>query len=415
MTRRALVIGGSLGGLFTGLLLRQAGWDVTVFERSPRDLASRGVGVGTHPEQMDVMRRVGSTVDPSIGVPIDERICLGRDGSVTHRLPFQKVMSSWGRLYNELRGLLPAGVYRSGMQLDGVEQDSTGVTGIFADGTRVRGDLLVGADGLRSTVRGCCFPGQDPAYAGYVAWRGLLAEADAPALVKATIFNDFSFYLPGRELVMAYPVPGRDDDAAEGQRALNWLWYHPIETAEALRDMCTDASGQYHGLSIPPPLIRPDVIAAFRADVAGQLPPPFAATMNATAEVFFQPIFDLAPPSIVSGRVALIGDAAFVARPHVAAGVTKAALNGAWLVDALQGRSVEEGLALYDSLAQPMGEAMVQRGRWFGGFLETPPNLEAGLDPLTLMQEQGAPLARIPGVEPLLQKAASLFGYGRMA
>jgi 2-polyprenyl-6-methoxyphenol hydroxylase-like FAD-dependent oxidoreductase len=111
--------------------------------------------------------------------------------------------------------------------------------------------------------------------------------------------------------------------------------------------------------------------------------------------------------------VALIGDAAFVARPHVAAGVTKAALNGAWLTDALEGRSVADGLALYDSLAQPMGEAMVRRGRWFGGFLETPPNLEAGLEPLTLMQEQGAPLARIPGVEPLLQNAASLFGYGR--
>jgi len=157
--RRAIVIGGSLGGLFAGLSLRQTGWDVTIFERSPRDLASRGVGVGTHAEQMEIMRRVGSALDPSIGAPITERICLGRDGTVVARLPFSKVMSSWGRLYQELKGLVPDYAYRSGMQLDGVEEGPGGVTAIFADGNRVDADLLVGADGLRSTVRACCFPG----------------------------------------------------------------------------------------------------------------------------------------------------------------------------------------------------------------------------------------------------------------
>ena len=67
------------------------------------------------------------------------------------------------------------------------------------------------------------------------------------------------------------------------------------------------------------------------------LPPQFIALTEATPTPFFQPIFDLESPRMVAGRVALLGDAAFVARPHVGAGVTKAALNAAWLTDALCG------------------------------------------------------------------------------
>jgi len=92
---RALVIGGSLGGLFAGLLLRQAGWDVMVFERSSGDLSSRGAGIGTRVEQFEVMRRLGIAVDETIGVPTTARICLDRDGKVIARLPFEKVLTSW--------------------------------------------------------------------------------------------------------------------------------------------------------------------------------------------------------------------------------------------------------------------------------------------------------------------------------
>ena len=101
-----------------------------------------------------------------------------------------------------------------------------------------------------------------------------------------------------------------------------------------LPDLYTDASGRRHDGGIPPPLIRPDVIAAFRdAGARDALPPQFVALTEATPAPFFQPIFDLDSPRVVAGRVALLGDAGFVARPHVGAGVTKAALNAAWLTD----------------------------------------------------------------------------------
>ena len=171
--RRALVIGGSIGGLFAANWLRAIGWDVTVFERVGDDLASRGAGIGTHEELRAVIQRLGLTVDETIGVWVHTRVCLERDGSVSHRLATSHLQSSWARVYRLLKDAFPAGNYRFGMALERIEQDAAGVTAIFADGSRARGDLLVGADGVYSTVRGLLLPEAQPRYAGYVAWRAL--------------------------------------------------------------------------------------------------------------------------------------------------------------------------------------------------------------------------------------------------
>src|SRR6476469_6251436 len=133
---RALIIGVSRGGVFAALLLRQAGWDVTVFERSSGDLASRGVGIGTHVELFAVMRRLGIAVDQSIGVPIGARICLDREGAVIARLPFEKILTSWALFYRALRRHLPDACYRAGMQLEDVAQDASCVTALFANGIK---------------------------------------------------------------------------------------------------------------------------------------------------------------------------------------------------------------------------------------------------------------------------------------
>ena len=95
------------------------------------------------------------------------------------------------------------------------------------------------------------------------------------------------------------------------------------------------------------------------------LPPQFIALIEASPAPFFQPIFDLDSPRIVAGRVALLGDAAFVARPHVGAGVTKAALNAAWLADALAAApgDIDAGLAAYEARARAFGAALVARAR----------------------------------------------------
>jgi 2-polyprenyl-6-methoxyphenol hydroxylase-like FAD-dependent oxidoreductase len=363
--RRALIIGGSLGGLFAAHLLRAAGWDVEVYERIGDDLAGRGAGLGTHDALRDMMARIGLDVVTPLGVATHAYVCRDRTGRAMHEIKLERVMSAWARLYRPLRDALPDAHYHSGMTLACAETDARGATAVFADGTRVAGDLLVGADGGRSTVRTQFLPGVKPEYAGYIAWRALVAERDVPPATREALFDELTFCAPEGELSISYPVPARDGDIRPGQRDYNIVWYRPIDE-EQLADLNTDASGTRHE-QIPPPLIRPEVTAAVKADARALLPPAVADVFGRAAPPFFQAIFDLASPRLVFGRVALLGDAAFVARPHVGAGVTKAALDAACLADASTAtHDLDAALAYYDRERRRFGDWIVARSRDLG-------------------------------------------------
>src|SRR5262247_2737595 len=368
-SRRALVIGGSLGGLLAAHLLRDVGWNAVVFERNAEDLTGRGAGISTHPQLIDILRRVGIDFNESMGIKVDTVICLDRTGRTYHEEQTARTMSSWGRLYRSLRDALPSENYRLGMSLVGVEQDAESVTTVFADGTRVTGDLLVAADGVRSTVREQLLPDLQPNYAGYVAWRTMLDETEVPPDIRAEIFERYTFCLPEGELCLAYPVPGRNNETQPGRRAYNIVWYRPTDPEKTLPDLCTDATGRCHGTTIPPPLIRPDVTAAIKATARALVAPQVAEIFARTPQPFFQPIFDHDSPQIAFGRVALLGDAAFVARPHVGAGVTKAALDAASLADAVAAGDVGAGLLRYQREQQPFGSGLVALGREEGAYL----------------------------------------------
>ncbi len=366
---RALVIGGSLGGLMVAHLLRAVGFETVVFERNTEELASRGVGLGTHPQLIAILKRAGIHFDNSMGITPPRGVCLDRHGGIILEQPMTRALSGWSRLYRALLDALPARTYRFGQRLTRVDQDDAGVTAIFADGASERGDLLIGADGLRSTVRAQFLPGVEPVYAGYVAWRAVLDEADMPPVLWREVVDLYAFCLPDGEQLISYPVPGRDNDTAVGRRAYNIIWYRPTDAA-ALADLCTDAEGRLHAAGIPPPLIRPEVIARVKADAKRLIAPQIAAILQRTTP-FFQPIYDLASPRMVFGRVALAGDAAFVARPHAGAGTTKAALDAACLADSIAeaGGALAAGLARYERRQLPFGKALVELNRDEGAYL----------------------------------------------
>jgi 2-polyprenyl-6-methoxyphenol hydroxylase-like FAD-dependent oxidoreductase len=397
---RAVVIGGSLGGLFAANLLHDLGWDVDVYERVPSDLASRGAGIGTHEELLFVLGRLGIAMEERLGARVGDRICLDRAGDTVHSVPWGHIMSGWANVYRPLKERFPAERYHFGKSFEELDQCGSEVVARFSDGSRAGGDLLIGADGLRSAVRAQLFPGLEPAYAGYVAWRALVDEHALPAGLRRELGNTYWFGLPPGEMIVAYPVPARD--GLPGHRDWNIVWYRPIVGDEALRDMCTDASGRHHGPAIPPPLVRPEVIAALKRDARALLAPLIAELVE-RSQPFFQAIFDVESPRMAVERVCLLGDAAFVARPHVGMGVTKAALDALCLANSIKGDDLDAALARYDRLRGEFGRRCVARARRLGAYIEARARPERGwsaqeLDqrPERVMREVAAALSEIP-------------------
>ena len=369
--RRALVIGGSLGGLLTANLLHNDGWQVDVFERAPDELAGRGAGIVTHPELLAVLSRCGVAIDDGIGIEVAARVALDSSGRTIGTFPLRQVLTSWGRLYALLKAQFPGQSYHSGFSLERTEQSADGVIACFANGQKLRGDLLVGADGIRSTVRALYMPAVTPQYAGYVAWRGLVDEAAISPATHDTLFEKFGFCLPPGEQMLGYPVAGAANTTRRGLRRYNFVWYRPADEEGALSDLLTDQSGYTHEMSIPPPLIRPELIARMRRDADRLLAPQFAEVVRLTQQPFFQPIYDVESPQLVFGRAVLVGDAAFVARPHVGMGVAKAGGDAMALADALR-NSDDVGAALrqYEAARVGFGAAVIARARHLGAYMQ---------------------------------------------
>lgn len=369
--RKAIVIGGSLGGLFAANLLHRAGWNVHVYERVAEELEGRGAGIVTHPELMEALQAAGVVVDDTIGVPVEERVTLAKDGTVAGRRALPQILTAWSRLYHVLRHAFPDANHHNGMQLASFSQDASSVTATFTNGERVTADLMIGADGIRSTVRNALQPAVRPAYAGYIAWRGLVEESALSERARREMFPHFAFGLPPREQFISYPVAGKDNVTEPGKRRFNFVWYRPADEHTVLRNLVTDANGKVWPDGIPPPLIRPEVLQNARRAAHDVLAPQFAEVVEKTEGLFFQPIFDLECERLAFGRIALLGDAAFVARPHCGMGVTKAAGDARELVNALELHAdLGEALKAYERDRADFGAFIVDHARALGAYMQ---------------------------------------------
>jgi 2-polyprenyl-6-methoxyphenol hydroxylase-like FAD-dependent oxidoreductase len=367
-SRRAVIVGGSMSGLFTAAFLRRIGWDVDVFERSPVELVGRGAGITTHPELLEALERSGAGTR-DLGIEVEKRITIDRQGRVIGERPLRQILTSWDRLQRLLRETIDPAHYHLGHTFENVEQDGGEVRVHFTGGRIERADLLVGGDGIRSSVRAQIAPDVQPIYAGYYIWRGAPNEADLAPETLASIVPHFVFFLPQRQQVIGYPIAGFDNDLRPGRRRYNFIWYR-VGDARNLREMCVDETGRQHDHSVPPPLIRKDLIAQMRAEAEEIMPHAFLDCLRNIEQPFFTPIYDFSAPRIVHGRVALVGDAGSSSRPHMGFGVAKAGGDAQALADALAAHNdIDAALAAYDAVRQPIGERIMLHGRKLGTHL----------------------------------------------
>ena len=178
-------------------------------------------------------------------------------------------MLSWDRLYGMLRAVFPDRHYHAGQAIEGFDQDDDGVTVHLADGEQ-RADWLIGADGIRSTVRRQLLPDLEPAYAGYVAWRGLIEERAMSAAAQAVLGERLMFCLPPGEQMLGYPVPGADEATRRAGGVTTSCGIAPPSESGALLTGC---DGRRHDLSILSREVAAEAVAALYADADALLAP----------------------------------------------------------------------------------------------------------------------------------------------
>lgn len=368
---KAIVCGGSIGGLFAAAALGRAGHEVVVAERSASELSGRGAGIVTHPALIAALEAVGAGTD-ALGVAVTERVAYDIEGARVRTQSMPQIVTSWDRVHQLLRALVPEGGYRLGRRLTGYDETAGEVTAHFEDGEAMTADLLVGADGFGSAVRARFAPQIVPLYSGYVVWRALADEAALSPAFREKVFGAFGFFVAADTEVVGYPIAGPRNDLRPGHRRYNFVWYAPVEEA-ALAEMLTDGEGTRHPVTIAPPLIRDAVIEAMMADAHTRLPAPLLEVLQRGERPFFTPIYDHHTPRMGAGRVALAGDAACVARPHVGMGVTKAAGDALALARHLgTAEGIAPALDAYSRERAPAARIAHERARMLGRLIFDP-------------------------------------------
>lgn len=366
---RIAIAGGSIGGLTAACLLRDAGHDVTVFERSPRELEQRGAGIGfLEASSRYLVQRAGIDIE-RISIKSDLIRYLGRDGRVVHEQAHRYRFSSWTTVYRALLDAFGRDRYRLGHEVIGWSEIGGSVKVDIASSadypTVARGataDLLICADGVGSKAREILQPEAAAAYAGYVAWRGMVPERAMKPALAARLGEAITYYVFANSHFLVYPIPGLDGSVAEGDRLINFVWYRNYLDGDELNELLTDRSGQQRDLSLPPGSVAEHHCREARAAAAARLPPDMAEVVDKTGSLFLQVVYNIKVERMAFGRVCLLGDAAFAARPHAAAGTAKAAEDAWVLAEALEGAtSIEQALAVWQAKQVKLGRGLVER------------------------------------------------------
>ena len=332
--RHAVIIGASYAGLVAAAGLKCHGWNVEIIEKSTERLRTGG-GVVVQARMMDYLQEHGVAMPGVASVPAVERRIFKRDGSVMRMPETAAAYTSWDVLLRELEVVVGQDTIRRGIAMEDLPDWGAAGEVVLDNGQIVSGDVVIAADGIGSRSRRLLLPGIQPAYAGYVAWRGMVDEQD---LSQDTLdrFVDALCSFQGEETsIILYEVPAEDGNVKPGYRRINWVWYQNAPEGPELTELMTDTAGYVHRTTVPRGVMTDQTLTRMNELAERDLCTPFQEVVLKTPEPFVQKIEDLTIPRLVFGRVVLIGDAASLVRPHIGSGTAKAVDDAIHLAQAL--------------------------------------------------------------------------------
>lgn len=360
---RAIVVGGSIGGLTSALLLRDLGFSVDVFERTPTQLDNRGGGIVLQPITMKWFDGRSRHHIHELSTKSSRLQYLGSRNETIHEEIVEWRYTSWGTVYRALLSDFGSERYHLGECCSGFDQHADGVEVRFVSGRVEQADLVVFADGVTSTARRRLFPNLVRQYSGYVGWRGTVLESDVSTETHALLSESLTYSVAPNTHAVMYTIPGWNGELEEGKRLLNYVWYRNVTDGPELQELTTDTRGFEAPVSLHPGAVQQRFVNEMREAAVSQLAPAVAEVIVRTEQPYLQVVCDTRIPGMADGRIAVIGDAAFAARPHAAAGSAKAAADAWALHDHLATHTggIVEALKLWEPGQLALGNQLIDR------------------------------------------------------
>ena len=373
------IVGGSIGGLTAGCLLRSLGHDVSIFERSTTKLAQRGAGIGLlEAASRLLVKKYDMSLD-DISIKTELIRYLNANNKVSHEKIHQYRFSSWNTLYKQLLRYYGKEKYFLDHELIDWKSCKTETSLKFKNGTEKLVDLLVCADGVSSICRKKLMPELQKKYSGYVAWRGTVPESELEYKLRCRLSKAITYHVGANSHILVYPIPGQDNALEVGSRLINFVWYRNYLPGEDLDNLLRDRNSKKWDVSVPPGYMSSDHLAEAKSVAKARLPTDISTVVTSAKNLFVQVVYDCDIDKMVFKNVCLIGDAAFVVRPHAAAGTAKAAEDAWQLYNCISLKnSIPEALSLWENKQIQMGRNLLKRTRHIGETSQVRNNWEPG-------------------------------------